>query len=101
MREKGYRYTFLTNGGGVSEKKKGASLQKKLQIDEHEDVVGDRIIQSHTPKKGWPAHVKDNDTILITGQQPNWVRNIAKRYEVLRSLVPPRSVGRVRVVSSG
>jgi ribonucleotide monophosphatase NagD (HAD superfamily) len=79
LNRKGYRYVFLTNGGGVSEKVKAKALGKKLGLGSQENVVGHRIIQSHTPKKGWPEHIKENDTILITGQKPHWVRQIARR----------------------
>lgn len=82
LREKGIRYTFLTNGGGTHEGYKAKSLMTKLGLEDSGDVIGDRIIQSHTPMKGWPAHIKENDTILVTGQNPHWVRKIAYQYEI-------------------
>lgn len=80
LRRNGHRYVFLTNGGGVYEDRKAKSLRKKLKLTEEDDVIGDRLIQSHTPMKGWPEHIKKKDTILITGHFPHWARKIAKRY---------------------
>ena len=72
------RYVFLTNGGGNHEHMKAESLRKKLDVAE--ETIGTRVIQSHTPMQGWPAHIKKNDTILITGQHPHWAREVAHRY---------------------
>lgn len=77
IRSNGIRYVFLTNGGGTSESKKAHSLQERLQIPLHEDVVMDRMILSHTPMSGWDEKLKSEGTIFITGSHPEAARQIA------------------------
>ena len=80
IRSNGIRYVFLTNGGGVSENKKARTLQQRLQIPEHEDVIRDRMILSHTPMSAWGETLKNEGTILITGSHPEQARQIALEY---------------------
>jgi ribonucleotide monophosphatase NagD (HAD superfamily) len=77
LRSNGVRYVFLTNGGCVPEDKKADTLQERLQIPKHDDVVKGRMILSHTPMSGWSDDVKNNGTVLITGSHPEKARQIA------------------------
>lgn len=78
IRSQGLRYVFLTNGGGSSEQGKANSLQKRLKLSENEDVIRDRVIQSHTPMQGWERDIKENGTVFITGSNPETARRIAR-----------------------
>ena len=54
------------------------SLAKRLQInDDSEDVISNRVIQSHTPMKDWTDNVKSS-TVLITGWHPQKARLVAE-----------------------
>lgn len=77
IRSNGIRYVFLTNGGGVPEVKKAGTLQDRLQIPKHDDVIRGRMILSHTPMSAWSDELKNHGTILITGSHPEQARQIA------------------------
>lgn len=77
IRSNGIRYVFLTNGGGVSENKKADTLQERLQLGKHDDVIRGRMILSHTPMSAWDESLKNNGTVLITGSHPEQARQIA------------------------
>lgn len=77
IRSNGIRYVFLTNGGGVAEDKKAETLQERLQIPKHNDVIQGRMILSHTPMSAWSEKVKNEGTVLITGSHPEQARQIA------------------------
>ncbi|KAI6784276.1 uncharacterized protein J7T54_004822 [Emericellopsis cladophorae] len=75
------RYLFLTNGGGnTTEEQKAASLKKKVGIDGVDDLIGDRVIQSHTPLRKFRTQAKEDETIYITSLDPERARNIAHSY---------------------
>ncbi|CAM1506284.1 Fc.00g059250.m01.CDS01 [Cosmosporella sp. VM-42] len=88
IRSNGIRYVFLTNGGGVSENKKADTLQERLQISKHDDVIRDRMILSHTPMSAWDDSLKNEGTILITGSHPEQARQIALDYGFKRVVTP-------------
>lgn len=76
LRAGGIRYVFLTNGGGAHEDAKARSLARRLQMSDGDDVIGGRVIVSHTPMRGWADAVKER-TVLITGSQPETARELA------------------------
>lgn len=80
IHEKDMRYVFLTNGGGVSEDAKAASLAKRLQLSGSEGIIKNRVIQSHTPMRGWDEDMKKNGTVLITASHPEKARQLAIEY---------------------
>ncbi|KAM0198889.1 hypothetical protein ACHAPA_001642 [Fusarium lateritium] len=88
LRSNGVRYVFLTNGGCVAEDIKADTLQERLQIPKHDDVVKGRMILSHTPMSGWSDDVKNNGTVLITGSHPEKARQIALDYGFKRVVTP-------------
>ncbi len=77
IHERDMRYVFLTNGGGISEDAKAASLAKRLQLSGSEGIIKNRVIQSHTPMRGWDEDMKKNGTVLITSSQPEKARKLA------------------------
>lgn len=79
IRSRGIRYVFLTNGGGVREDAKAASLVRYLHMSSNEDVIGDRVIVSHSPMRAWRDAVK-SQTALITGSRPETSREIVNEY---------------------
>ncbi|KAI8680001.1 hypothetical protein NCS57_00279800 [Fusarium keratoplasticum] len=88
IRSNGIRYVFLTNGGGVPEVKKADTLQERLQIAKHDDVIRGRMILSHTPMSAWSDELKNHGTILITGSHPEQARQIALDYGFKRVVTP-------------
>ena len=78
LRARDIRYVFLTNGGGYSEDAKVRSLAKRLQINEADDVIQNRVILSHTPMRGWDESLKKAGTVLITGSHPEEARKVAE-----------------------
>lgn len=80
IRQQGLRYVFLTNGGGVHENAKVASLAKRLGIENPEYVLKDRMILSHTPMRGFGDDVKKNGTVLVTASHPETARQLAREY---------------------
>lgn len=73
----GVRFVLLTNGGGkVVEDQRAKGLQEKLGIPKAYDIFKGRIIQSHTPARGWSEDVK-NQTVYVTGKDPEAARRIA------------------------
>ncbi|KAM5348853.1 hypothetical protein ACJ41O_008676 [Fusarium nematophilum] len=88
IRSNGIRYVFLTNGGGVPEVKKADTLQERLQIAKHDDVIRGRMILSHTPMSAWSDELKNKGTILITGSHPEEARQIALSYGFKRVVTP-------------
>ncbi|ODA83141.1 hypothetical protein RJ55_01651 [Drechmeria coniospora] len=83
----GIRYVFLTNGGGAHENAKVKSLAERLQMSQHEDVIRDRVIVSHTPMRGWEEGLKQQ-TVLITGSHPERARSVANEYGFGRAVTP-------------
>ena len=68
----------MTNGGGnTTEEQKAASLKKKVGIDGVDDLIGDRVIQSHTPLRKFRTQAKEDETIYITSLEPERARDIA------------------------
>lgn len=77
LRARGIPYILLTNGGGYHEDDKVKSLSRILGFSVGEDVVADRVILSHTPKRGWADSEKEG-TVLITGSHPEAARKLAR-----------------------
>lgn len=88
IRSNGIRYVFLTNGGGVSENKKADTLQERLQLGKHDDIIRGRMILSHTPMSAWDDSLKNDGTVLITGSHPEQARQIALDYGFKRVVTP-------------
>ena len=79
LTDHGVGLVLLTNGGGkVVEDERARRLEAKLGVPEGRDILRGRVIQSHTPSRGWPEQVK-NQTVFITGSDPEAARKIAKR----------------------
>lgn len=79
LTDHGVGLVLLTNGGGkVVEDERARRLEAKLGVPEGRDILRGRVIQSHTPSRGWPEQVK-NQTVFITGSDPEAARRIAKR----------------------
>ncbi|KAI5467864.1 HAD-like domain-containing protein [Mariannaea sp. PMI_226] len=88
IRSNGIRYVFLTNGGGVSENKKADTLQTRLQLSKHDDLIRGRMILSHTPMSAWDESIKNEGTVLITGSHPEQARQLALQYGFKRVVTP-------------
>lgn len=72
----GIRYVFLTNGGGVHEEAKAVSLAKRLHMPECQDLIGKRMIVSHSPMRAWDDVAKKR-MVLITAASPETAREVA------------------------
>ncbi|KAK5991275.1 Mitochondrial hydrolase [Cladobotryum mycophilum] len=88
LRSHDIRYLFLTNGGGKHETAKVKSLSQRLGLSEDEDVIHNRVIQSHTPMRGWDEALKKQGTILITGSHPEAARKVALDYGFKKVITP-------------
>ena len=69
-------FILLTNGGGMTEKKRIDFINKTLQLDEY-PIHEDQLIQAHTPMKTLIPHHK---RVLICGGPKDDVREVAEKY---------------------
>ncbi|KOS20758.1 Uncharacterized protein ESCO_004101 [Escovopsis weberi] len=88
LRRHNVRYVFLTNGGGKHETAKVKSLSQCLGLEPGEDLIHNRVIQSHTPMRGWDDALKEQATILITGANPDVARKVALDYGFNKVVTP-------------
>lgn len=69
-------FVLLTNGGGMTEKKRIDFINKTLQLDEY-PIHQDQLIQAHTPMKTLIPHHK---RVLVCGGPKDDVREVAEQY---------------------
>ncbi|KAF4587123.1 HAD-superfamily hydrolase, subfamily IIA, CECR5 [Ophiocordyceps camponoti-floridani] len=87
IRAIGSPYVFLTNGGGVSEDDKAASLAQRLGYHPDDDVIRRRLILSHSPFRDWSENAK-NRRVLITASNPETARAVANEYGFTDAVTP-------------
>jgi HAD superfamily hydrolase (TIGR01456 family) len=69
-------FVLLTNGGGMTEKKRIDFINKTLQLTEY-PIHEDQLIQAHTPMKTLIPHHK---RVLVCGGPKDDVREVAEKY---------------------
>lgn len=76
LQEKKVPFILLTNGGGMTEKKRIDFINKTLQLEDT-PIHEDQLIQAHTPMKTLIPHHK---RVLICGGPKDDVREVAENY---------------------
>ena len=76
LSERKIPFILLTNGGGMTEKKRIDFINMTLQLTEH-PINEDQLIQAHTPMRTLIPHHK---RVLICGGPKDDVREVAEHY---------------------
>lgn len=76
LSERKIPFILLTNGGGMTEKKRIDFINKTLQLDKY-PINEDQLIQAHTPMRTLIPHHK---RVLICGGPKDDVREVAESY---------------------
>lgn len=83
LQKQGVPFILLTNGGGMTEKKRVDFINKTLQLEDS-PIHQDQLVQAHTPMKTLIPHHK---RVLVLGGPGDDAREVAESYgfeEVLR-----------------
>lgn len=81
LRRKNIPFIIITNGGGVTESEKAASLSSRLQVP----IEMDQMCLAHSPMRSLLSEYRDK-MVLVVG--PDKVRKVAENYGFNKFLMP-------------